>query len=58
MSTTIEGKHDVLFIDFGNTASLSDSDVCKAAMHIWAIPPMAKPFRLIGKKHTLQALVI
>ena len=51
MATTSGEKHDVLYIDFGNTAFVSDSEFCMAAMHIWAIPPMAKPFRLLGKIH-------
>ena len=54
MFMTEDGRHDILYVDYGNTALLPGKDLATTAFHIWNLPPMSKPFRLTGNRLNVQ----
>ena len=50
--------HDIFYVDYGNKAMLSSEEVSSTLSTIWSLPPMAKPFRLMGKIYSLYSFVM
>ena len=41
--------HDVFYVDYGNAVQLPSEELCETVPEVWNIPPIAKPFRVMGK---------
>ena len=41
--------NDILYLDYGNSETVPDEELCETVPEIWNIPPIVKPFRAAGK---------